>query len=285
MEVAVSAMPSPLLEYPSAHEGEPFHRPDGVPSLRPLERSREVARGQPPMGPQVGCAVLELIARSAEEQPPTRQPPLPLTRHTPASASKALVSSSSAAPPSDGGINSTSSGSQPSVAAHSRSSTKRRSACGLSQHLWYRETSPSSRRHSATAFTPRANTLAMAISSSDTFGGSEAPGATKSQDLTMSWTRESLMPGFTLIKLAEGRGVSEQASPATRVTAAALEGVCRPCLAGARSPDGRLPNWRATSRSALASPTCEGAEAPISPSYPSVLCFLGTGRLTTGLFS
>ncbi|KAJ8420398.1 LOW QUALITY PROTEIN: hypothetical protein Cgig2_013885 [Carnegiea gigantea] len=97
----------------------------------------------------------------------------------------------------------------------------------------------------------------------------------------MSWTRESLTPGFALIKLAEGRGVREEAPPATAATApAALEGVWWPCLAGVRSPDDRLPDcWPA-----LASSTCEGTEAPILLDCPSVLCFLRTRKLTTGLF-
>ncbi|KAJ8421675.1 hypothetical protein Cgig2_004472 [Carnegiea gigantea] len=50
----------------------------------------------------------------------------------------------------------------------------------------------------------------MAISPSDTFGGFEAPGAARSQDLTISWTRESLVLASALIKLAEGRGASEE---------------------------------------------------------------------------
>ncbi|KAJ8423632.1 hypothetical protein Cgig2_028491 [Carnegiea gigantea] len=162
-----------------------------------------------------------------------------------ASASKGLVASSSAASPSDeGGVNSTSSGSRPSAAARSHSSTKCRSACSLLQQLWYRETSLSNRRHSTTAFHSRAKTSAMAISCSNTFGGSEAPGAAKSQDLTMSWTRESLTPGSALMKLAEGRGVSEEAPLTTGVVApTALEGVWCPCLAGIRSPDDQLPDW------------------------------------------
>jgi len=81
----------------------------------------------------------------------------------------------------------------------------------------------------------------MAISSSDTFRGSEVPRATKSQDLTMSWTRESLTPESALIKLAEGREGSEEVLPVTGVTAPiALEGVWYPCLAGVWSPDDRL---------------------------------------------
>ncbi|KAJ8434638.1 LOW QUALITY PROTEIN: hypothetical protein Cgig2_032916 [Carnegiea gigantea] len=62
-------------------------------------------------------------------------------------------------------------------------------------------------------FTPRANTSAIAISSSDTLGGSEAPGAIKSQDLT--WTKESLTLGSALIKLVEGRAMREEVLPAT----------------------------------------------------------------------
>ncbi|KAJ8436721.1 LOW QUALITY PROTEIN: hypothetical protein Cgig2_027392 [Carnegiea gigantea] len=104
--------------------------------------------------------------------------------------------------------------------------------------------SPSSRRHSATAFTPLAKTSAMAISSSETFGGSEAPGATRSQDLTISWTRESLTLAFALTKLAKGRGVSEEALLATGVKALApWEGVGCACLAGVRYPNDRLPDW------------------------------------------
>ncbi|KAJ8452004.1 LOW QUALITY PROTEIN: hypothetical protein Cgig2_016585 [Carnegiea gigantea] len=66
--------------------------------------------------------------------------------------------------------------------------------------------SPSSLWHSATALTPRAKTSAMSISSSVTLGGSEALGVTRSQDLTMSWTRESLAAGSASMKLVEGRG-------------------------------------------------------------------------------
>ncbi|KAJ8432519.1 hypothetical protein Cgig2_001112 [Carnegiea gigantea] len=123
----------------------------------------------------------------------------------PTSASRGLVALSPTTSPSvEGGMKSTSSGSRPSASARSRSSTKR----SLSPHRWYRETSPSSRRHSATAFTPRANTSTMAISSSLTLGGSEALGVAKSQDLTISWTRKSLTTGSALMKLAEGRGAS-----------------------------------------------------------------------------
>ncbi|KAJ8422960.1 hypothetical protein Cgig2_031582 [Carnegiea gigantea] len=108
---------------------------------------------------------------------------------------------------------------------------------------WYRETSPSSHRHSVTAFTPRAKTSTIAISSSVTLGESKAPGAAKFQDLTMSWTRESLTPGSTLMKLAEGRGVSGEAPLVARVvTPAGFEGVRCSCLAGVRSPDDQRPN-------------------------------------------
>ncbi|KAJ8420067.1 hypothetical protein Cgig2_029001 [Carnegiea gigantea] len=90
----------------------------------------------------------------------------------------------------------------------------------------------------------------------------------------MSWTIESLTPGSALMKLAKGRGMSEEALLTTGATAlAALEGVWGPCLAGS-----------ATSRSALAFPTSEGAEAPVLPGCSSVLCFLRTDRLTVGLF-
>ncbi|KAJ8451487.1 LOW QUALITY PROTEIN: hypothetical protein Cgig2_017878 [Carnegiea gigantea] len=100
-----------------------------------------------------------------------------------------------------------------------------------------------SRRHSATAFTLRVKTSAIAISSSVTLGGSEAPGAAKSQDLTMSWRRESLTPGSALMKLAEGRGASSKAPLAAGVaTPIVFEGVRCSCLAGVRSPNDRLPD-------------------------------------------
>ncbi|KAJ8422956.1 hypothetical protein Cgig2_031578 [Carnegiea gigantea] len=150
---------------------------------------------------------------------------------------------------------------------------------------WYRETSPSSHRHAATAFTPRAKTSTIAISSSVTLGGSKAPGAAKFQDLTMSWTRESLTPESALMKLAEGCGASGEAPLAARVTTRAVfEGVRCYCLAAVRSPDDQLPDWRGANRSALASPTCNGAKATASPGCPSVLCFFRAGMLTTGLF-
>ncbi|KAJ8427206.1 hypothetical protein Cgig2_004365 [Carnegiea gigantea] len=86
---------------------------------------------------------------------------------------------------------------------------------------------------SVMAFTPLAKTLAMAISSSETFGGSEAPGAAKSQDLTISWTRESLTLGSALMTLAEGRGVSEEAPLTTEVTTPMpLEGGSAPLTTG-----------------------------------------------------
>ncbi|KAJ8433464.1 hypothetical protein Cgig2_014505 [Carnegiea gigantea] len=72
----------------------------------------------------------------------------------------------------------------------------------------------------------------MAISS-ETFRGSEAPSAAKSQDLTISWTRENLTLGCALMKLAEGRGVSEKASLTTGVTAPTpLEGGSAPLTTG-----------------------------------------------------
>ncbi|KAJ8435397.1 hypothetical protein Cgig2_009648 [Carnegiea gigantea] len=68
---------------------------------------------------------------------------------------------------------------------------------------------------------PLAKTLAMAISFSETFGGSEAPGAARSQDLTISWTRESLTLASALMKMAEGRGVSKEPPLAPGVAAPA----------------------------------------------------------------
>ncbi|KAJ8419878.1 LOW QUALITY PROTEIN: hypothetical protein Cgig2_007494 [Carnegiea gigantea] len=75
-------------------------------------------------------------------------------------------------------------------------------------------------------------------------GWSEAPGAAKSQDLTISWMRKSLTIRSALMKLAEGHGMSEEAPLATRVAAPVpLEGVGGACLAGVRSPDDRLSYW------------------------------------------
>ncbi|KAJ8420208.1 hypothetical protein Cgig2_025832 [Carnegiea gigantea] len=104
-------------------------------------------------------------------------------------------------------------------------------------------TSPSDSRHSATAFTPFAKASAMAISSSETLGGSEALGAARSQDLAISWTRESLMLTSALIKLAKGHEVSEEAPLAPAVMAPTPgEGVGCTCWAGVRSPDDRIPD-------------------------------------------
>ncbi|KAJ8435784.1 hypothetical protein Cgig2_030650 [Carnegiea gigantea] len=61
MEVAGSAKP--------VHEGEPSYRPEGMPSFRPMKRSREVARSEKsdrlPTGRQGGRAVMEPVSRSA----------------------------------------------------------------------------------------------------------------------------------------------------------------------------------------------------------------------------
>ncbi|KAJ8425533.1 LOW QUALITY PROTEIN: hypothetical protein Cgig2_021338 [Carnegiea gigantea] len=81
---------------------------------------------------------------------------------------------------------------------------------------------------------PRAKTSTMAISCSVTLWGSEAPGVIRSQDLTMSWTRETLAARSALMKLAEGRGASGEGPPVVWVVApTALEGVRCSCLAGA----------------------------------------------------
>ncbi|KAJ8445037.1 hypothetical protein Cgig2_022557 [Carnegiea gigantea] len=61
---------------------------------------------------------------------------------------------------------------------------------------------------------PQAKTSTMAISSSRTLGGSEAPGVTKSQDLTKSWTSESLAMGSALMKLVDGCWVMGEELPA-----------------------------------------------------------------------
>ncbi|KAJ8445934.1 LOW QUALITY PROTEIN: hypothetical protein Cgig2_009863 [Carnegiea gigantea] len=206
----------------------------------------------------------------------------PSPSDAPASASRGLVASSLAASPSGkGGINSTSSGSRPSAAAHSCSSTKCRPQntshpkirlqglvrpCGdiqgcrsgpagsLAPWLGPHQPQPSLADAAALSFRlhgplgllatshsvsdikralPAAGTLwrplttsTMAISSLETFGGPKAPVATKSQDLTISWMRESLTLGSALMELMEGRGVSEEAPLTTGVTALApLEGV------------------------------------------------------------
>jgi len=49
----------------------------------------------------------------------------------------------------------------------------------------------------------------------------------------MSWTIESLTLASALMKLAEGREVSEEPR----------EAIGCACWAGLRSPDDRLPNW------------------------------------------
>ncbi|KAJ8426753.1 LOW QUALITY PROTEIN: hypothetical protein Cgig2_029422 [Carnegiea gigantea] len=75
-------------------------------------------------------------------------------------------------------------------------------------------TSPSTLRYSAVTLTPQVNTSAVAISSSVTLGRSEAPGVTKSRDLTKSWTSESLAVGSALMKLVDGRWVIGEEPPA-----------------------------------------------------------------------
>ncbi|KAJ8441274.1 hypothetical protein Cgig2_013689 [Carnegiea gigantea] len=61
-----------------------------------------------------------------------------------------------------------------------------RSARSFSQRRWHRVKSPSNLRHSAAALTSQAKTSSMAVPSSMTLGGSEAPGVTKSYYLTKS---------------------------------------------------------------------------------------------------
>ncbi|KAJ8419331.1 hypothetical protein Cgig2_015420 [Carnegiea gigantea] len=97
---------------------------------------------------------------------------------------------------------------RPSPADAAALSSQSHKPPGLPVRRWYRVTSPSSRQHSATAFIPRAKTSTIASSSSVTFGGSEGPVATESQDLTMSRTRESLTPESPLMKLADSRRAS-----------------------------------------------------------------------------
>ncbi|KAJ8444583.1 hypothetical protein Cgig2_013862 [Carnegiea gigantea] len=125
---------------------------------------------------------------------------------------------------------------------------------------WYRAISPSNLRHSAAALTPRANISAMAISSSVTLRGSEAAGVTKSQDLTKSWTSESLAVASALMKLVDGHWVIREEPPEA---------------------------WEAAStadRSAPAPFSGKGVEAAASSSRPSVRCRFRTGRLMAGFF-
>ena len=66
----MAGMVKPLFpfEYPLALEGEPSHRPEGMPSLHPMKRSCEVARSnrsnQVPTGRNGGHAAVELAGRS-----------------------------------------------------------------------------------------------------------------------------------------------------------------------------------------------------------------------------
>ncbi|KAJ8432367.1 hypothetical protein Cgig2_021901 [Carnegiea gigantea] len=93
-------------------------------------------------------------------------------------------------------------------------------------------------------------------------------------------TRVSLTLGSALIKLAEGREVREEVSPAIGVVApAALERVL-----WVRSPEDRLFESRTAGRPVPSSRIYVGAEAPVSPGCPSVLRFLRTGKLTADLF-
>ncbi|KAJ8420669.1 LOW QUALITY PROTEIN: hypothetical protein Cgig2_025353 [Carnegiea gigantea] len=111
MEVVGPAKPPLPLEYPLVHEGEPSHRPEGIPSLRPMECSREVARldrsDRFPTRRRRGHAAVEPVGRSArgttavsttastpyathsrrtvwlEEQEQTSQPGHPMLRRPP----------------------------------------------------------------------------------------------------------------------------------------------------------------------------------------------------------
>ncbi|KAJ8421603.1 LOW QUALITY PROTEIN: hypothetical protein Cgig2_025732 [Carnegiea gigantea] len=98
--------------------------------------------------------------------------------------------------------------------------------------------SPSNLRHSAPAFTPRVKTSAMAISF---LGGSEALGVTKPQDLTKSWTSESLVVGSALMKLVDGRW-----RPRPRLgdpRSVAVSGPVGLWQASSRMERGRVPNY------------------------------------------
>ncbi|KAJ8421719.1 LOW QUALITY PROTEIN: hypothetical protein Cgig2_015073 [Carnegiea gigantea] len=142
----------------------------------------------------------------------------------PASASKGLVASSPAASPSDeGGINSTSSGVNTTLRRYPRASER---PC-----WWPSPISPLQLPALRDSLHPSGEDLSHNYLLLKHLGRSEAPGDAKSQDLTMSWTRKSRTPGSALMKLAEGRGVIEEALLATRVTAPAVfEGVWCPYL-------------------------------------------------------
>ncbi|KAJ8442136.1 hypothetical protein Cgig2_011326 [Carnegiea gigantea] len=126
-------------------------------------------------------------------------------------------------------------------------------------------TSPSSRRQFATAFTPFVKTSAIAISSSEICGGSEASGFVSSQDLIISWIRVSFILASALMKLVEGREVNDEVRPAPGVAAPApREGVGSACGVGARSPEDRLPDWGTDRWSALTPSAVGGVDTPVS---------------------
>ncbi|KAJ8426833.1 LOW QUALITY PROTEIN: hypothetical protein Cgig2_025771 [Carnegiea gigantea] len=68
IEVAGSARPLPPPEHPLVHEGEPSHQSEWMSSLRPMERSREVAQldwsDRLPTGQQGGRTAVEPVGRS-----------------------------------------------------------------------------------------------------------------------------------------------------------------------------------------------------------------------------
>ncbi|KAJ8437644.1 hypothetical protein Cgig2_018434 [Carnegiea gigantea] len=70
MEAASSVRRPLAFEYPLVHEGEPSHRPEGIPFPRPTERGREVSRsdrsGRLPTGQLRQRAAMEPTGRPAQ---------------------------------------------------------------------------------------------------------------------------------------------------------------------------------------------------------------------------
>ncbi|KAJ8441771.1 hypothetical protein Cgig2_009017 [Carnegiea gigantea] len=115
----------------------------------------------------------------------------------------------------------------------------------------------------------------MAISSSVTLGGSEAPGVTKPQDLTKSCKSESLAAVCPLMKLMDGRWVIGEESPGRL---APKWWGCDPQMTGF-STDERL-----TVQFPLR-PLVMGWEVTASSGGPSIRCRFQTGRLMAGFCS
>ncbi|KAJ8423403.1 hypothetical protein Cgig2_030570 [Carnegiea gigantea] len=79
MEAVSSARPPPPFDYPLVHEGEPSHRPEGIPSLRPTECGQEISRSDQSSRAQPG----QLRQRTAMEPTCHPQPLLHPMQHIP----------------------------------------------------------------------------------------------------------------------------------------------------------------------------------------------------------